>query len=573
MPSNDVVLLDTLLSEARATGPAELTNDQHFELFCAGQALKDFDLSTEDLETGRTGGGEDGGIDAFYSFVNGELLDEDTDLEVVKRSPTLKVFMVQATQAQSFQSTAFVKASVTVRKLLGLENEQEELEKQFSPPLVNRALVFRTALIELTRRHPSVSATFVLATKGSTANVHRAARIAAENLKRDLEEIVPNCSAEVIFLGARELLEEARRQPTYTLELKFTESPISGEDSYIVLSKLGDYFNFITDEGGQLRRYIFESNVRDYQGNVEVNADIRRTLEDAGSPEFWWLNNGITIIASKATITGKTVALDDVEVVNGLQTSVEVYNALSGTPEEARRSVLCRIIVTEDPGTRDRIIKATNFQTSVSAASLRATDKIQRDIETYFLSEKWYYDRRKNYYKNQGRPAGRIVSIPYLAQAVMAIGLGEPNNSRARPTSLIKRDPDYERVFDENVQLSFYLWAASAMRQVDAFLKSAASPGNEAERRELRFHLATWVVAMRIRGLPHHPSEVAEAVGKPLTAVEMAAGMNGLVRLLKRYPGRKGTALDVIAKSPGFVEYMRKRAAEVAAGRSRKRPA
>lgn len=101
------------------------------------------------------------------------------------------------------------------------------------------------------------------------------------------------------------------------------------------------------------------------------------------------------------------------------------------------------------------------------AASLRATDDVQRDIEAYFLGHEWYYDRRKNYYRNSGRSPERIVSIPLLAQAVMAMGLSRPDDSRARPSSLLKRDDDYRKIFSENVPVEIYLWLAQAQKAVD----------------------------------------------------------------------------------------------------------
>jgi len=50
------------------------------------------------------------------------------------------------------------------------------------------------------------------------------------------------------------------------------------------------------------------------------------------------------------------------------------------------RSILVRVIVTEDAESRDRIIRATNSQTDIPSASLRATDKIHRDIEDFFAT-------------------------------------------------------------------------------------------------------------------------------------------------------------------------------------------
>ena len=85
----------------------------------------------------------------------------------------------------------------------------------------------------------------------------------------------------------------------------------------MALVKLKDYNNLIVDENGRLRRHLFEWNVRDYQGNVAVNQDIRKSLTVPDSPEFWWLNNGVTIICSDATSAGKTYSLSDIQIVNG----------------------------------------------------------------------------------------------------------------------------------------------------------------------------------------------------------------------------------------------------------------
>lgn len=111
-------------------------------------------------------------------------------------------------------------------------------------------------------------------------------------------------------------------------------------------------------------------------------------------------------MASKASIVGKTINLDDVQVVNGLQTTNTIYSYLKNKKNVDKkvdfRAILIRIVVTNDTEARDRIIKATNFQTPIPVASLKATEPIQTDIENYFLSKDWFYDRRKNYYKNMG---------------------------------------------------------------------------------------------------------------------------------------------------------------------------
>ena len=53
-----------------------------------------------------------------------------------------------------------------------------------------------------------------------------------------------------------------------------------------------------------------------------VNGDILDTLNNRKENEdFWWLNNGITILCSSAIAIGKSITIENVQIVNGLQTS------------------------------------------------------------------------------------------------------------------------------------------------------------------------------------------------------------------------------------------------------------
>jgi len=296
--------------------------------------------------------------------------------------------------------------------------------------------------------------------------------------------------------------------------------------------------------------------------DAEVNKEIRASLEDGEGPEFWWLNNGVTIVCSRASVVDKTYALDNVQVVNGLQTSHTIFSVLRDAPDDnpaLGRAVLVRILVTgDDSRTRDRVIRATNRQTSVPAASLRATDEIQRDIEAYFLGHGWYYDRRKNFYRNSGKSPERIVSIPLLAQAVMAMGMSRPDNSRARPSSLLKRDDDYKRIFSSSIKLEIYLWLAQAQKAVDAFLLSEAAAATAQERTNLRFHLAMVAAARLVGAKVHNPGQlrsIAEA-GTPITAADLGCCLHIVRDSFDERVASTGDTADKIAKGPDFVEVL-----------------
>lgn len=568
MARNDLILLDQLIrarQEARAVPFAE---DKAFEVFACEQTLRSADLSVEEVEAGIVGGGQDGAIDGVYVFLNDDLLTEDHEIfdddfqpRNIAIGSKLRLWLVQAKREESYTETAIDLVGNSTKRLLDFGAEKAELLALYNTDVVAKVSVFKSAMTKLASRHLSAEVRFSYVTRGRVDTVNERVRIKAQDLEKQFADELPGGSGLVEFLGAHELWKSASSLPNYTLTLPYQESATYGS-SYIALVNLEDYFGFLTEEDGSLRRHIFDLNVRDYQGDVEVNKEIRESLAHHESPEFWWLNNGVTIICSRASIVGgKNFVLDDVQIVNGLQTSHTIHKVLKGLESyhpARRRAVQVRILVTSDASTRDQVIRATNRQTSVPVASLRATDDIQRSIETYFLSHDWYYDRRKNYYRNIGKPSERIVSIPMLAQAVMAIGMGRPDDSRARPSSLLKRDADYKKIFSDRLDLNVYLWLAKAQRDVDDFLLTEDAATSTQERTNLRFHLAM-LAAKELHGAriyaPGQLKELAEAETS-ISRADLPARLRELREYFLTFTQITGDAPDKVAKGPDFVDYL-----------------
>ncbi len=349
------------------------------------------------------------------------------------------------------------------------------------------------------------------------------------------------------------------------------ENSISpGPNGWVFLVPLTEYFKLITDDYKELRRIIFEANVRDYQGGNSVNEDIQETLTEPEEEEdFWWLNNGITIIASKVSLAGKTVAMEDINIVNGLQTSTEIYKHFRDLDNLAdARRVLVKVIVPSSQSSRDRIIKATNNQTTLAIASLRATDLVQRNIEDYFRTRGLFYDRRKNYYKNQGRPKSVIVSIPYLAQAIMAIILHEPDNSRARPSTLLKKDEDYTRVFDPKWPLPVFYACAEYMRKVDVFVRNEAPDEVRNEANNVRFHLAMFAAVVKANSKAVNVSQTNSQSFSEIDSEFLDSSLKHVWNIfceLRDSPEFRGDA-DKVAKSPDFLAKLVNELDQILAG-------
>lgn len=559
MSDNDIIVLNTILSDQQKTD--SISQSDFFESFTFEQLLKNFDLSNDEIKSGKTGGGDDGGIDGFFIFLNDNLiLEKEINKDEIKKNPTINLFIVQTTESKSFSEDVFDKISDTISSIFDLTKDMEQLKNFYNVSVIEKASIFRDIYTGLASKYPKINVYFFYATKGNTAGIHLKVRNKAKKLEDKTKKLLGGSNVEVKFFGARELLEFFRTEKTYTLQLEFTESFSKGENDYAVLCDLVNYYNFVTDDSKNLRKYIFESNVRDYQGEVEVNKDIKQTLESERKTDFWWLNNGITLIAKKASVAGKTITLDDVQIVNGLQTTRCIYDYLHAkqdhSKEKNKNSLLVKIIITEDLAVRDNIIKATNFQTRIPDTSLRATDVMQRNLEDFFKKDGWYYDRRKNYYKNMGKPADKIIGIPYLSQSITAILLKEPHIARGRPTSIIKEDDDYKKVFNPSTDLRVYLSIAKVMKKVEEYLRDRDEKISVPEKTNFRFHIAMIATMSAVEKKDYQIKDIVDLNIKKISKKITNDTIKFVLSSAKNFLTSQGGTLDSIAKSRSFLDYI-----------------
>ena len=550
MTTNDRIILDEVLKQRQIEVDPDAEASSFFEFFTAEQVLKDFDLSYDEIESGLVGDGGDGGIDAIYLLVNGDLVQEDSDYGHLKRDLTIDLIILQSKTHSGFQETPIERFVTVSNDFFDLSKEASTLSGVYNERLIVSIQSFHDLYQQLASSFPTLKVTFLYASRGAEINDNVKRKV--EQLKSVVKSHFPQCKFNFQFLGAAELLELARRHPQRTYGLPLAESPISSGDQvgFVCLVRLRDFFNFITDDTKALRRQMFEANVRDYQGRTQVNDEIQDSLQDNTAEDFWWLNNGVSILATQASLGGKTLTMEEPQIVNGLQTSTEIYNYCKESDEgNDERKILVRVMVPAMDESRDRIIKATNSQTVVQLSSLRATDKIHRDIEEYLRPRGLFYDRRKNYYRNEGKPRQKIVGIPYLAQAVMAIVLRRPDTARARPSSLLKTDEDYRQVFNSSYPIELYYVCAEAMRRVESYLKSPSLNVAAKDRNNLRFYVAMHAVA----GLDNSPKAEASKIAKfDVAELDQQAVQNSLDLIQPKYVALGGN--DQASKGPSLLK-------------------
>ena len=499
--SNDQIILEQIIKERCAESDNEISITEYFEIYSASEILKDYDLTYDDISYGIVGNGGDGGIDSIYTFVNGELLNEDTEINTGQRKNHIELVIIQSKTSATFKEDAIIKFRESAQDLFNLANNPDDFRARYNDDLIQTVKLFRNAYEKLAKTFPKTEISYFYATQGN--EVHENVSGKVEKLREEIAKMFGGAEFTFEFVGASRLLEMTRNTPSTSRKLEVAESPIgTAAGSYLCLVSLSKYFEFISDSG-LLARSIFESNVRDYQGSVSVNTGIRKTLENTASENFWYLNNGVTIITPKAVLAGKQLTIEDPQIVNGLQTSHEIYRHFSQLDNHSGddRAVLVRVICEEDEEARDRIIRATNSQTSIPPASLRSSDEIHRNIEDFLKANGLYYDRKKNHYKNLGMPVAKIVSIPYMAQAMMAITLQKPDSARARPSTLINSDAEYRKFFSLDLPIDVYLKIIQIMKTVENYLKPERC-GEQLERKvitNIKYYVAM-LTAIKLLG-------------------------------------------------------------------------
>jgi hypothetical protein len=498
--NNDQVILRQILKAKAAELEESVNESDYFELFSASELLKDYELTYDDVEYGIVGNGGDGGIDSVFVFLNGELLKEDTEVNTRQKHSKFEIHLIQAKTSPNFKEDAIMKFRESAEDLFNLSHDDLNLfASRYNSTLLQRIEMFRSTYRKMITTIPNLELHYYYVTHGVELHPNVVGKV--DKLRETIASLFGNAKFEFDFVGARELLQKIRDVPSTTRSLEFVETPVStSAGSYVCLVTLPKYYEFICD-AGKLSRSIFESNVRDYQGSVVVNTGIRKTLSNPQSEDFWYLNNGVTIITPHAVASGKTLTIEEPQIVNGLQTSHEIYeyfSQLDKLPDDNRR-ILVRIIAAKDEEARDRIIKATNSQTAIPPASLRSSDEVHRNIEDFFKANGYFYDRKKNFYKNEGKPVSKIISIPYLAQTMISIVLQRPDSARARPSTLINSEADYKQIYSRDMPIDVYLKAIQIMKSVEAYLRSSECP-IELERKDstnVKFYIAM-VVAYKL---------------------------------------------------------------------------
>ncbi len=411
------------------------------------------DIDLDEAYSCITDGGGDGGIDAARIE---EVSDGQIDIVLFQSKYTK-----DTSKKTSFPANAVEKAVNTLKTV-------------FDPSMIIslndkcKAIIDEIRSFVLDGYIPYV--TFVMVYNGDRWNDD--GQLYIDNAFSNQEQV------EFLHFGYEDILGAIEKKEPINATLSFSGKAIQEDFNYkrVILGRVN-----VTEIKRLMEEYgdrLLEKNVRRYLGNSSINDNISKTLMQEDRANFFFYNNGITMVCDKMGYNGLQekdwkVKLDDVQIINGGQTCKTIYQTLTEHDDIPTEDVyvLVRIYeLSQDDRVLNEITLATNHQNPVDLRDLKSNDDIQIHLEESARDLGYVYKRKRDASKNSG-------SIPstVAAEAIFAIWKLKPHLAKYKKRELF--DTYYNDVFD-GINASQMILAVLIFRYCDSMRKKGSENEN-----------------------------------------------------------------------------------------------
>lgn len=382
------------------------------------------------------------GLDAIAFIVNGNLVLGKDDISMYARSKKLDVdiLLIQTKVEEKCDTGDLLKTiQATKNFLVNFDAITEKNSNILNAKEIYDELFKYENFRYCTSQSPKCHIYYVTA-------ANEWDRVLVENIctssQKDIASIISDIkSVNIQVLGREYIMDaysEVKNNIAVQINLKncITLDKIDGvKEAYLGYLTGDDYLKIICDNNGDIRRRIFYENVRDYQGaENSVNKEIRNTIITKKTRgQFILLNNGVTIITKSVTSLGANIyELSDFQVVNGCQTSNEIYNCKQYVSDIL---VPVKIIYTTNTDIISSIVKATNRQSPVPEEAFVALNKYHKELQLLFseyskeMPLEMFYERRSGEEDDikEKKGAYQVVTLHGIIRAFESVYCQNPN--------------------------------------------------------------------------------------------------------------------------------------------------
>ena len=477
-----------------------------FEMFACYCVLSREYADSFDLSDIVTGGGGDGGIDGIAIIANNVLIhspEEFDDLvEQTHSIADLNFIFVQAKTSSSFSGSDIATFGFGVRDLF---KEQPEMVQNDTIKEKSAIISHILSNMVCVRKKPKCLLYYVT-TGRWTEDQNVTSRI--EGIRSDL--ISENLFSDVIFTP----VDADYLQRLYKATIDKIQSEIDFPDrialpemdgineAYLGILPASTFLSLVSNEDGVIKSILYD-NIRDFQGENDINREIAATLSSSDSDKFVILNNGITIICKELrNIVRNRFLLGDYQIVNGCQTSHVLYYNKDSIGDNVYVSV--KIISTLDEDTVSKIVKATNRQTEVSDEQLMALNDFNKKLEAYYQTysgtQRLYYERRSKQYANTAEiEKVRVITIPTQIKAFASMFLDKPHLASRYYGRLLKDNQD---IFNNDHRPIAYYISAYTLYKVEYLIRNKQI---DQRYNRYRYHILMLIKYLTLEGKPQPP--------------------------------------------------------------------
>ena len=251
------------------------------------------------------------------------------------------------------------------------------------------------------------------------------------------------------------------------------------------------------------RERIFQQNVRYSLGvrSKSINKQILETaIDNKRSEDFWYFNNGITIICKKIneTTSGKVINLNNGQIINGAQTTYALHEAYQKGVLKNDVEVLIKAIETDDKNFVESVTLCTNSQNAIRLRDLCSNDEIQLKIQKILRgSYRYFYERKRGeFYSLYPTIEGKrkllgndykvkVFSNENAAQSFLAMFLDKPAQAKSEKGRIFLKDRAgfYDDIFnkDDEILAEKILMSWKLLKYIEALKKDYKKKYREAE--------------------------------------------------------------------------------------------
>ena len=266
MAKNDLILIDSIIDKRVADKYPSEKKDEVFEYLAYEQVLKEYDLSVDEIQAGSVDGRNDGGIDAIFILVNGHLITDIKSALYPKSNATFEVYFFTCKHKDSFKQDPINSIFTSLEELLDFSKKNTDLDGEYNEDVFEKRDIFISSYKKVATIIEKFSIKVIFASRGDSVNeLGENVEARGKQIETLCREYFSGCESSFEFWGAEKILAAYRKKADYSLILDVKECLTHGKQM-VVLANLSDYFNFITYEDKKIRKYLFDSNVRDFMG-------------------------------------------------------------------------------------------------------------------------------------------------------------------------------------------------------------------------------------------------------------------------------------------------------------------